>query len=187
LDAKRREIETRAAAGGDADVRWKAFEKASDQDFADELRAAMDKTEVVFRTAEAVRIAVAKHEVPRRVELYAAGPGYGRIDMLTGSIYWQVAVGGDEVILVSRREIADGCRALARSNDRILPLAIQERIRPLPAEAYGAKRVAVVLEDGTEYTGVHVAWNTEVVAVQGHGGIPFDVARIADLRHDPFP
>jgi len=39
----------------------------------------------------------------------------------------------------------------------------------VPREGYGVKRVAVTLEDGTEYSGVRVAWGTEVVAVQRYG------------------
>jgi hypothetical protein len=35
----------------------------------------------------------------------------------------------------------------------------------LPREGYGVKRVAVTLEDGTEYYGVRVAWGKEAVAV----------------------
>lgn len=89
--------------------------------------------------------------------------------MATGSIYWQVAVGDDEAVLVTRREIADGCRRLALPNDRILPVEIQERLEAVPREGYGVKRVAVTLEDGTEYSGVRVAWGTEVVAVQRYG------------------
>lgn len=56
----------------------------------------------------------------------------------------------------------------------------------MPNEGYGAKRVVVTLDDGTEYAGVRVAWGKEVVAVLGHDEIPFDVTRIADVRRDPY-
>jgi hypothetical protein len=46
-------------------------------------------------------------------------PGYGRIDMLTGSIYWLVELRGDEVDLVSRRTLADECRRLALDRDAL--------------------------------------------------------------------
>jgi hypothetical protein len=47
--------------------------------------------------------------------------------------------------------------------------------------------VAVVLDDGTEQGGVRVAWATEVVGVDGYDRLPFEVARIVDVRPDPAP
>ena len=52
-------------------------------------------------------------------------------------------------------------------------------------QSYGINRVAVVLDDGIEQLGVHVAWATEVVGVDGHDRLPFEVARIVDVRPDP--
>jgi hypothetical protein len=159
----------------------------NDPAFASELRTARDKAALAFHTIEAVRVTLAKHELPRGRGAYAAAPGYGRIDMATGSIYWQVELGGDEVTIVSRRQIADACRALSRPNDRILSVPIQELVKPLPNEGYGLKRVAVTLENGSEYHGVRVAWGIEVVGVIGYDAVPFDVASIVDVRHDPAP
>ena len=67
---------------------------------------------------------LAKHEVPRQGGAYAGAPGYGRIDMSTGSIYWQVELGRNEVTVLSRRGLADALRMVACPNDRILPVAM---------------------------------------------------------------
>jgi hypothetical protein len=37
------------------------------------------------------------------------------------------------------------------------------------------------------FPGVRVLWATEVVGVGGHDRLPFDVARIVDVRADPEP
>jgi hypothetical protein len=186
--ANRAEVQLRAAEVLDADIHWRDFERASeDAEFVDALRSALSRTAVAFHAVEAVRVWLAKHEVPRRDGLFAGAPGYGRIDMETGSIYWQVELGRDEVAIISRRGLADTLRALARPNDLILPTAIQERIAPMERQAYGRNRVVVVLDDGTEVRGVHVLWATEVVWVEGHEAVPFDAARIVDVRADPAP
>jgi hypothetical protein len=187
ITEQRSRVEARARESRDADARWSVFERANDPTFADELRAARDKTERFFREVEAVRMSLAKHEVPRKYGMYAKAPGYGRIDMDTGSILWHVTVGNDEVLAVSRRGLADGARALTESNDRILPAAVRHEIAQLPNEGYGVKRVVAILDDGAEYAGVVVAWSTEVVGAHGHDAIPFDPARVVAVRHDPFP
>lgn len=186
--SKRAEVERRASEVLDADIHWRDFERASDDaEFVDALRSALSRTAVVFHAVEAVRVWLAKHEVPRRDGLFAGAPGYGRIDMETGSIYWQVELGRDEVTTISRRGLADMLRALARVNDRILPAEIQERIQPMERQAYGRNRVVVVLDDGTEVPGVHVLWATEVVWVEGYDGLPFETTRVVDVRPDAVP
>jgi hypothetical protein len=186
--AKRDEIERRASELLDAEIRWQVFGRAvSEPAFVEELRLALNRTEIAFRDIEAVRITLAKHELPRQGGVSAGAPGYGRIDMETGSIYWQVELGRDEVTIISRRGLADMLRALAQPNSRILPSEIQERIAPMERQAYGRNRVVVVLDDGMEFSGVHVLWATEVVWVEGHEGLPFEVARVIDVRNDPAP
>jgi hypothetical protein len=183
--AKRQEIERRAAEVLDADGRWRVFERAEDPQFVEELRSACNRTEVAFRAVEAVRMTLAKHEVPRQGGVFARAAGYGRINMGNGSIYWEIDLGDNEVAVVSRRDLADALRLILPPNDRILPAAIQEQVRGMDRESYGAHRVAVTLDDDTEYEGVRVAWATEVVGVDGHEEIPFDVARIVEVRSDP--
>jgi hypothetical protein len=185
--AKRQEIERRASEARDAELRWQVFERADDPDFVEELRSALNRTERTFHDIEAVRMTLAKHEVPRQGGVYAGAPGYGRIDMSNGSIYWQLELGRNEVTVLSRRGLADALRTVSHANDRILPIAIQEQVAHMDRQSYGINRVAVVLHDGTEQGGVRIAWATEVVGVDGFDRIPFEVARIVDVRPDPAP
>lgn len=184
---KRQEIERRASEARDADLRWQLFERADDARFVDELRSAIDRAELVFHAVEAVRVTLAKHEVPRREGVYAAAPGYARIDMSNGSMQWQLELGRNEIEIVSRRGLADALRALAKQNDRILPAPVQEKVVTLERDGYGLNRVVAILDDGTEVPGVRVLWATEVVAVDAHEYIPFDVGTVVDVRADPRP
>jgi hypothetical protein len=190
LAAKKREIKARAAEPRGAVVfYWPAYEQAATEPvFVDSLRKAVDRTERLFRRIEAVRMSLAKHEMPGVKGSYAMAPGYGRIDMLTGSIYWQVVLRGNEVDVISRRGIADDCRRLGLNCDVLtLPEHIQDKVRKLPDHSYGVKRIAVVLHDATTYGGVYVAWAKEVLSVEGHEGIPFDVTHVVEVQHDPLP
>jgi hypothetical protein len=191
LAKKKREIESRAAEPEGALVfYWPAYKAAANPQFFESLRKAFDRTERLFRRIEAFRMSLAKHEMPGIKGSYAMAPGYGRIHMGTGSIYWQVVLRGNEVDLVSRRELADDCRRLVLDRDPlILPEAVQEmiRIRKLPDQSYGMKRVAVTLDDGATHGGVYVSWGKEVLHVEGHEHIPFDVNRVCEVRHDPLP
>jgi len=183
--AKREEIERRTSEARDVDVRWQVFERAEDPHFVEALQSALNRTELAFRAVEAVRMTLAKHEVPRQDGVNAGAAGYGRIDMEDGSICWQLDLGRDEVTVFSRRALADALRRVSRPNDRILPVPIQEQVARMDRQNYGVNRVAVVLDSGNEQEGVRVAWSTEVVGVDGHEGIPFEVARIVDVRPDP--
>jgi hypothetical protein len=187
IAAKREEIDARAGEARDGDVRWHVFERAADPQFLEELQLAVNRTELTFRDLEALRMTLAKHEVPRQHGMYAAAPGYARLDMSNGSFYWQVELGVDEVTLLSRRGLADALRALARRNDRILPPAIQERLVGMERQSYGVNRIVVVPDDGTEVPGVHVLWATVVGRVEGRTDVPFDVARVVDVRRDLRP
>jgi hypothetical protein len=190
LVKKRREIEEQMADPMSAAAfYWPAYQQAiEDAVFEESLRKAIDRAEQLFRRIEALRMSLAKHEIPGVKGSYAMAPGYGRIDMRTGSFYWQVVLRGDEVDIISRREIADDCRRLALARDTlILPEDIQDKIKKLPDHSYGVKRIAVTLKDGTIYRGVFVGWSKEVLFVEGIEGVPFDVACVADARNDPLP
>jgi hypothetical protein len=86
LSAKRREIENKAAsAEGTAAFYWHAYEAAATElQFAESLRRAVDRTERLFRRIEALRMSLAKHELPGVKGSFAMAPGYGRIDMSKG-------------------------------------------------------------------------------------------------------
>jgi hypothetical protein len=80
--------------------------------YAKELDRALSHMEPFFRCIEALRMNLAKHEVPKKHGIPAMAPGYGRIDRRDGSISWQVDLGDHYVDLVSRRSIADELRTL---------------------------------------------------------------------------
>ncbi len=65
------------------------------------LREAIDSYEVIFRRLEALRVSLAKHELPKQhgmPAIRAMAPGYGRIDEATGSIRWEYLVQGEKLI-----------------------------------------------------------------------------------------
>jgi hypothetical protein len=163
---------------------WEPFSSvATDDNFVSHLQMAFDQTEVLFRRIEALRISLAKHEVPKSKGVIAMAPGYGRIDLGTGSIYWQIILKGNQVDLVSRREIADMCRHVAEDLSRlILPQKVQKMVAALKEEAYGLTRVTVILNDGTEYRNIFVAWNKVLLFVGGQESEPFDARQVVDIR-----
>jgi hypothetical protein len=98
--------------------------RLADAHFVTRLQHAYDEIEPIFRRIEALRVTLAKHEIPKTKGLVAFAPGYGRIDYLTGSIYWQIDLKDNAVDVINRRSIANDLRRLqfepARSspNDR---------------------------------------------------------------------
>jgi hypothetical protein len=83
-----------------------------DPSFEIELNDACERIEPLFRRIEALRMNLAKHEVPKMKGVPALAPGYGRIDMTSGSMMWQVDLGDMEVDIVSRRNLADQLREI---------------------------------------------------------------------------
>jgi len=83
----------------------------TDAAFVTGIDQAYVRIEPLFRRIEALRMNLAKHEVPKMKGVPALAPGYGRIDLMSGSIQWQVDLGENVVDLISRRDIADYLRA----------------------------------------------------------------------------
>lgn len=83
----------------------------TDAAFVSEIDQAYARIEPLFRRIEALRMNLAKHEVPKMKGVPALAPGYGRIDLMSGSIQWQVDLGENVVDLISWRDIADYLRA----------------------------------------------------------------------------
>src|SRR2546426_2598687 len=73
----------------------------TDPKFVQRLRSAYDRIDQVFRRIEALRMNLAKHEIPKKKGSIALAPGYGRIDQTNGSIYWMVSLGGNKVDMIS--------------------------------------------------------------------------------------
>ena len=162
---------------------WRSFERASsDGDFVITVRNAYDSSEVVFRQIEALRIHLAKHEIPKEKNSLSHAPGYGRIDTSNGSIYWQVLLRGGHVDVISRKGIADACRDLQKDKSQyILPRDIQEKVAKVPEVFYGVKNLSLKLADGTEYHDVIVLWDKEISYVEGHESVPFNAKNVVDI------
>lgn len=180
---KRAEVRARAAVPDLADLsHWKAFERAAkDPAFVAAIRLAIDRSEMTFRRVEALRMYLAKHEVPKAKGSFGSAPGYGRIDMSNGSIYWQVDLGRMEVDVISRRGIADELRHLAMEVPFVvLPDRFRRDVEQLsPPNYYGFKRVRLVMEGGNEYE-TRVILNKQIV---DFSGLPetFEANRVAKI------
>jgi hypothetical protein len=108
------------ACGGDGREAVKALitpnfqgddlERIDEPEFIASIRAYRDKTEIMFRRLEGVRITIAKHEIPKtgKYQMIAEHPGYTRFDtVFTGSAYWQFTLKDDIVDVIQRRDIAN--------------------------------------------------------------------------------
>jgi hypothetical protein len=162
----------------------RAFEIAArDQTFREALRVALDRSEVPFRRLEALRIHLAKHEVPKtKPRVYGMTPGYGRMDESNGSLFWEVPLGEMEVDHISRQSLAETCERFPSDESiLILPEAVQARIRGLPRIGYGVKHVKFVLDDSTECE-AFVGWDRQILKVVGQPPECVDPNRIVDVE-----
>ena len=82
------------------------------------LRSSRDILLPLFRDLDAVRITLAKHEIPKIKGLRAQAPGYARIDMTNGSLNWMILHRDGSAQIITRKELADGCRHLRYSAPR---------------------------------------------------------------------
>lgn len=62
-----------------------------------------------------------------------------------------------------------------------LPEHIQEWIMTFPETHGGVHTVTVTLADGRVFTGVEVAWATEVIRVHGHYEPPFAADQVVSV------
>ncbi len=188
LEAKQQQLANNWPYPGEGDDhRWSFYESAStDRSVARKLQSALDRSETVFRRIEALRIHLAKHELPKSRGSTALAPGYGRIHMENGSIYYQVLLRNNEVDMISRRDVADACRELAkRKTKAMLPLEVRDQLRHVPEVGYGAKQVTVTLRDGSTYDDVFILWDREVSSVGHHPKLPFDARHVVQVHHKP--
>jgi len=104
ISEKEQQIKEAMALAGSEVFYWPPFERAAkDDNYVESIRKAVDQSERLFRRIESLRMSLAKHEVPKTKGPFAMAPGYGRIDMTTGSLQWQVVLQENEVDLISRR------------------------------------------------------------------------------------
>ena len=67
-----------------------------------------------------------------------------------------------------------------------VPEHLSARVALLPEHRIGIHRVTVELLDGKTFSPVLIAWETEIVRVEGSDDIPFAEADIVDL-YDASP
>ena len=79
----------------------------TDPTFVAKVRDYMQKTEWLFRDAEALRVTLAKHEVPKTPGYFAEAPGYGRMNYRDGSMYWFIQLKDGSETKVDRRELGN--------------------------------------------------------------------------------
>jgi hypothetical protein len=83
-DAKGKEKHVRTALSFYAEH----LSRVSDPAFVEDVKGYHAKTQGLFQAVEALRVTLAKHEVPKSKMLMAEAPGYARLDIFTGSLYW---------------------------------------------------------------------------------------------------
>jgi hypothetical protein len=191
MKAKEEKLNTTShKIAGIKDTRWRSFKKATnDANFAKSLQSALDNSERIFRKIEILRVHLAKHEQHKSPGSAAFAPGYARINMETGTMYYQIALPGKslpgEVDQISRRDIADGCRDFSRDKSRyIIPFALRKQLSKFPEWSYGVKQVKVFLRNGSSFGGVFVYWNVEIVGMRGRSKQPFDARTIIRVEND---
>jgi hypothetical protein len=187
MAAKKSELRSSASEPLSILYRWSQFRKVvTSPRYSQSVRHAIDRYEVLFRRLEALRVSLAKHEIPQARGIPALAPGYARIDARSGSMYWQVLLQGMEVDTLTRRDVADHCLSLATDLGRpILMPEIQAKILSFSRKTwfcYGIHKLAAKLKDGREFKGVYVAWSKEIVRVEGQKRLPFDPKDIVDVR-----
>ena len=94
-------------------VRAKQLEMLRDDPLAaGKLREDLRRVHMPFRTIEALRVSIAKHENAKQPNSIAYMPGYARLDYLTGSLKYELGTGAVIYDYVTRREMADSVRAI---------------------------------------------------------------------------
>jgi len=81
--------------------------RVSDSGFVENVRSYYTKTTGLFQAVEALRVTLAKHEVPKSRRLMAEAPGYARMDTFTGSLYWHFIDEHGGLEKLDRRELSN--------------------------------------------------------------------------------
>jgi hypothetical protein len=83
--------------------------KIGDQKFIKSIRDYRQSIKELFRDVEAIRIPLAKHEIAgsKNHKLFAEAPGYGRVNQLSGSMYWHVVFADGALGIIDRHSLAD--------------------------------------------------------------------------------
>ena len=62
-----------------------------------------------------------------------------------------------------------------------LPDVLSDRVQAFPETHYGVQTITVTLRDGRVFSGVEVAWGSEVIRVRGQAKLPFSAEEIVDV------
>lgn len=71
------------------------------------------------------------------------------------------------------------------STQRTVPELVQEKLSTIPEHRMGVHRVTLVLKDGRRLGNVIIAWERELISVDGQRDWPFDVHDIVDVLEEP--
>lgn len=63
----------------------------------------------------------------------------------------------------------------------VLPESLQELVSTFPETHMAVNTITVTLHDGRVFSGVEVAWATEIIRVAGQASIPFTADDIASV------
>lgn len=159
----------------------RGFEQAAlDSTYRRLLEEALYRSDLPFRRIEAVRVHLAKHEVPKG-NVYGSGAGYGRID-IDRSVQFHVPLGDNEITMVSRRGIERDLRRMADGSPLfVISEELQKAVARLPKSSYGIRQVRMTLEDGAVHEGA-IAWMRHIVWVKGYPVPPFDAKRVVAIQ-----
>lgn len=94
----------------------------SNPGFIKAIRDYREEIKHLFRDVEAIRLPLAKHEIAgtKNERFFAEAPGYGRVDTMTGSMYWQINPAEDGYVdLINRHKLADAFMSMKRAKARM--------------------------------------------------------------------
>lgn len=80
------------------------------------IRRALRATHILFSQLSILRMSIAKHEEAGKRNSVAFAPGYGRINMYSGSLDYELSFGRNIMGNLSRRDVADSIRAIDIQN-----------------------------------------------------------------------
>lgn len=81
--------------------------KLADATYMAPVRAYFARTEPLFAEIEALRVTLAKHQVPQTRGFAAEAPGYARMNFENGALYWQIVDKEGSIGVVDRRELSN--------------------------------------------------------------------------------
>ena len=91
---------------------WHVERFRDNPEFAEKALEQYQAVDPVFKMVEAIRITLAKHEDVGKPNSIPRMPGYGRINMTSGALNFEVNVKGQGMCYYNRRDVADAMKAM---------------------------------------------------------------------------